>query len=255
MNELCDDLEAEHEALDVVLAAIEDWDIATPAQGWSVRDSVSHLWFFDQRARLAIADPEGFAADMAVLLERGIEASVEPGKGLAPDDLHERWRQDRAALLEVARALDPEARVPWYGPSMGARSFVTARLMETWAHGQDIVDVAPIDRPATSRLRHIAHIGVRARPYSYAVNGLDLPATEVAVVLEGPDGDRWVWGDEQAPARVMGAAIDFCLVVTQRRHLDDVELEIDGEAAREWMRIAQAFAGPAGTGRAPLDRS
>ena len=255
MNELCDDLEAEHEALDVVLAAIEDWDIATPAQGWSVRDSVSHLWFFDQRARLAIADPEGFAADMAVLLERGIEASVEPGQGLTPDDLHERWRQDRAALLEVARALDPEARVPWYGPSMGARSFVTARLMETWAHGQDIVDVAPVDRPATSRLRHIAHIGVRARPYSYAVNGLELPATEIAVVLEGPDGDRWVWGDEQASARVTGAAIDFCLVVTQRRHLDDVELEIDGETAREWMRIAQAFAGPAGTGRAPLDRS
>ena len=29
---------------------------------------------------------------------------------------------------------------PWYGPSMSARSFVTARLMETWAHGMDVAD-------------------------------------------------------------------------------------------------------------------
>lgn len=255
MNELCDDLEAEHEALDAVLASVDDWDIATPAEGWSVRDSVSHLWFFDQRARLAIVDPEAFAADMSVLLERGIQASVEPGKELSTDDLLERWQQDRTALLEAARVLDPAARVPWYGPSMGARSFVTARLMETWAHGQDVVDVAPVDRPATARLAHIAHIGVRARPYSYAVNQLELPDTEVAVVLEAPDGGRWVWGDEEAPARVSGAALDFCLVVTQRRHLDDVDLEIIGPEAREWMGIAQAFAGPAGTGRAPLDQS
>jgi len=255
MNELCDDLAAEHQALDDVLATVDDWDIATPAEGWSVRDSVSHLWFFDQRARLAIVDPDAFAADMSVLLERGIEASIEPGRSLTAEELHDQWRQDRAALLEAARELDPAARVPWYGPSMGARSFVTARLMETWAHGQDIVDVAPVDRPATARLAHIAHIGVRARPYSYAVNELELPATEVAVVLEAPDGDRWVWGDEEAPARVSGTALDFCLVVTQRRHLDDVDLEVVGEEALEWMSIAQAFAGPAGPGRAPLGRS
>ena len=56
---------------------------------------------------------------------------------------------------------------------MSARSFVTARLMETWAHGQDVVDALGADRPPTDRLRHVAHIGVGARPFSYAANGND----------------------------------------------------------------------------------
>ena len=48
-----------------------------------------------------------------------------------------------------------------------------------------------------------------------------------------------------------GPALDFCLLVTQRRHRDDLALSIDGPAATEWMTIAQAFAGTAGTGRSP----
>jgi hypothetical protein len=50
---------------------------------------------------------------------------------------------------------------------------------------------------------------------------------------------------------VAGAAVDFCLVVTQRRHVADTELRVEGPAAEEWMRIAQAFAGPPGPGRKP----
>src|ERR1700721_387060 len=50
--------------------------------------------------------------------------------------------------------------------------------------------------------------------------------------------------------RVQGNALDFCRVVTQRRHPDDTGLVVTGPDAQQWISIAQAFAGPAGPGRA-----
>lgn len=252
MDALCDDLEAEHAALDAVLDTVEDWDVATPAQGWSVRDSVSHLWFFDQRALLAMQDPDAFEADAAELLRAGIDASVAPGRAVTAEELHATWKRDRAAMIAHARTVDPSTRVVWYGPAMGARSFITARLMETWAHGQDVVDAVGGQRPPTGRLRHVAHIGVRARPFSYAIRERTMPAVDVHVALDAPDGSVWEWGDPDATDQVRGAAEDFCLVVTQRRHLADTALRVEGPAATEWMSIAQAFAGPPGPGREPL---
>jgi len=123
-------------------------------------------------------------------------------------------------------------------------------LMETWAHGQDVADALGVRRVPTARLRHVAHIGVRARPFSYMIRSMPLPAEPVYVALEGPDGDRWEWGDPGAD-RVTGPALDFCLVVTQRRHVGDTDLRVEGVAAREWIGIAQAFAGAPGNGRRP----
>lgn len=258
MEQICDDLQAEHAALDAVLEATGDWDMSTPAEGWSVRDTVSHLWFFDQRALLALTDADAFAADAEVLMAAGgTEASVLPGREMTSAALHAHWRHDRAQLIETARRVDPSMRVPWYGPAMGARSFITARLMETWAHGQDVVDavaatVPGLTRPSSARLRHIAHIGVRARPFSYAINGREMPPTDVYVALTAPDGELWEWGESSLSDVVRGPAEDFCLLVTQRRHRNDLALEISGPAATEWMSFAQAFAGPPGGGREPL---
>lgn len=253
---ICDDLAAEHAALDELVASLAevDWDRPTPAEGWSIRDQISHLWFFDQRASMALTEPQEFEADKARLLSggHGTDASVEPGRTIAAAELLRCWRRDRTALVSTARGIDPSARVPWYGPAMSARSFITARLMETWAHGQDVVDALGVDRAATDRLRHVAHIGVRARAFSYAVRGLALPPAEVHVELRAPSGDEWTWNDPGALDVVSGDALDFCLVVTQRRHLSDTGLTVVGDAAREWMSIAQAFAGPPGPGRPPL---
>jgi uncharacterized protein (TIGR03084 family) len=145
--------------------------------------------------------------------------------------------------------VDPGARLPWYGPSMGAVSFVTARLMETWAHGQDVVDAVGAERPPTDRLRHVAHIGVGAMGFSFQAHGLDAPTVPIRVELVAPGGALWTWGPEEAEDVVRGPALDFCLVVTQRRHLDDARLDITGPVARQWMSVAQAFAGPPGPGR------
>lgn len=254
MQAICDDLAAEHDALDAVVAELPDdaWDRPTPAPGWSVRDQISHLWFFDQRAVLATADPEAFARDAERLMAAGgTDASVEPGRAVSPAELLASWRADRRHLLDVLRALDPKQRIPWYGPPMSAMSFATARLMETWAHGQDVVDALGSTRPATDRLRHVAHIGVRARPFSYAVRGLEVPPGEIHVALTAPSGDTWTWGDDAAPDRVSGPALDFCLVVTQRRHVADTALVVTGPLAEDWISKAQAFAGPPGEGRRP----
>jgi uncharacterized protein (TIGR03084 family) len=200
---------------------------------------------------LALTDPDGFRADMEWLMANGgTDASVVPGRTMSGADLLASWRADRGRLLDVARGVDPSARIPWYGPAMAARSFITARLMETWAHGQDVADALGATRVPTSRLRHVAHIGVRARPFSYMIHSMPLPAAGVQVVLEGPEGDQWEWG-EPSEDRVSGPALDFCLVVTQRRHVADTALVVDGPLAAEWISIAQAFAGAPGGGREP----
>jgi len=251
MREICDDLRAEHNDLDSIVAGLDeaDWSIETPSPEWAIRDQISHLWFFDQRALMALTDPDAFVEDARSLLAGGgTDASIEPGRSMAAAELLQRWREDREQLIRVAREIDPSTRVLWYGPPMAARSFITARLMETWAHGQDVADALGVTRRPTRRLKHVAHIGVRARPFSYSIHSMPLPAVDVAVRLDGPDGELWEWGESSADV-VSGPALDFCLVVTQRRHLADTRLQIEGDAAAEWMGIAQAFAGATGEGR------
>jgi uncharacterized protein (TIGR03084 family) len=127
----------------------------------------------------------------------------------------------------------------------------TARLMETWAHGQDIADALGLLRLPTARLRHIAHLGVRTRDFAYAVRDIAPPSEPFYVQLTGPDGSKWEWGPAEATQRVTGPALDFCLLVTQRRHRADLSVRADGADADQWLDIAQAFAGAPGPGREP----
>jgi len=254
MAALAADLAAESVVTRSLVAGLDEagWHTPTPAAGWDIADQISHLAYFDEVTVTSALDPEQFKAELAEAVASG---------GINPDTIAARFRDRTGAQLldwfEVARAdllntfknLDPRARLPWFGPAMSAASSLTARIMETWAHTQDIADALGVSREPTSRLRHVAHIGVGARAFSYAVHGKTPLQTPVRVELTGPDGDVWTWGPEDAADRVTGPALDFCLLVTQRRHRDDVALVIEGPAATEWMSIAQAFAGAAGTGR------
>lgn len=256
LDQIINDLAAEQAALARVLDVLSagDWDVPTHAPGWSVRDQVSHLAYFDEAAARAITDPEGFAAEVREFLVAGPDAEARylaRGRGMAPGGVLDWWRAASGALIAAAHTLDPDARVPWFGPAMGAASFITARLMETWSHGLDVVDVAGADRPDTDRLRHVVFLGVRTRAYSYAARGMEQPTAPVRVELTSPSGERWVLGDAGAADVIRGTATDFCRVVTQRRHVADTGLEVQGPAAAEWMAIAQAFAGPPGQGRRP----
>jgi len=256
VGSLIDDLLAESAALRQVLAglAAPDWGLATPAAGWTVTDQVTHLAYFDDAARRSVTEPERFTAEAEQIAAGGadfIDQVAARYRDTPPADVLAWFDQARARLTEAYRQADPSARLPWYGPPMSLASSVTARLMETWAHGQDVLDTMGIARVATARMRHVADLGIRALRYAYTVNGLPVPAEPIRVELAGPDDARWDWGPADAANRVSGTALDFCLLVTQRRHRDDTALEVTGAVARQWMSIAQAFAGPAGPGRAP----
>jgi len=253
LDQIRADLVAEQEALDAVVADLPDeaWDTPTPSPRWAVRDQIAHLTYFDGTAALAIRDPEAFQAslaDLLPLLGAGADAmdaeTVGWARSLEPGEVLARWRAGRADLGSVAAELAEDSRIPWYGPSMGAKSFLTARLMECWAHGQDVVDAVGGSRLATDRLAHIARLGFITRGWTYANRGEEAPAAPVRVELDAPSGERWAFGPDDAADVVRGPAEDFCLVVTQRRHVDDTSLEVDGDAARDWMAKAQAFAGP-----------
>jgi len=250
------DLTAETSVVDAMLAGLAgaDWERPTPAAGWAIRDQVSHLAYFDQAAALAATRPGKFGRQTAQLAALGPDlADVIAGqhRGDEPAALLSWFRTARAALVAVFAGLDPGTRVPWYGPPMSIASSATARLMETWAHGQDIADALGIGREPAMRLRHIAHLGVRTLGFSFQVHGLPVPAGPVRVELTAPDGSLWHWGPAAAADQVTGPAEDFCLVVTQRRHRAATRLQVTGPVATQWMSLAQAFAGPPGPGRSP----
>ncbi|MBI2877543.1 MAG: TIGR03084 family protein [Candidatus Tectomicrobia bacterium] len=256
MKQICADLAAEHAALDEIVARLapEQWDLATPAENWAIRDQIGHLAYFDARGRAAAEDPERFQREAQAALaslDRFAWESGERGRTLPAGELLAWWREERAAMLQAFERLTPRDRLPWYGPDMSALSFATARLMETWAHGQDIADTLGVRREATDRLRHVAHLGVTTFRWSYATRRRQAPQGTVRVELTSPSGQRWVWNEEAMENRVSGPAEEFCLVVTQRRHLADTALEVEGALAQEWMAIAQAYAGPPGPGRRP----
>jgi uncharacterized protein (TIGR03084 family) len=251
------DLSAERTALDQRVADLTEgqWQTPTPATGWDVRDSVSHLMFFDQEAVLALTDPAAFEAHLGELLT--IEGwpndlDVAPGRTLGGAGLLEAWRSARADLKAALGSADPTIRVPWYGPAMSLASFTTARMMETWAHGQDVADALGLPPVVSERLKHVCHIGVGARAYAYLVHEQQDSGDPVRFRLEAPSGEPWTWGPADAVDVVSGSALDFALLVTQRRHLSDTSLTVVGPTATRWMSFAQSYAGGAGTGRAPL---
>jgi uncharacterized protein (TIGR03084 family) len=256
MGVLIGDLAAETDALLQILDSLADadWQRPTPAVGWTISDQVSHLAYFDQAAVTSATDPDKFAAEIGRLTAAGTvdpDAIAERYRDLDHVDVRDWFLRARGDLLSAFGGLDPAMRVPWFGPSMSAASSLTARLMETWAHGQDIADTVGVQRAPTHRLRHVAHIGVGARAFSYAAHRLPMPAEPVRIELTAPSGELWTWGPADAANRVSGPALDFCLLVTQRRHRADTAVVAEGTDADQWLTIAQAFAGPPGSGRLP----
>lgn len=254
VRELVNDLASEQTDLDQLVTdlPIARWDLMTAAEPWTIRDAISHLAFFDERQTQAIVDPEGFAAEVNQRLSGGyneyMSIGLNHGRSLGPHGVLEWWRRVRASELAAFSGLEPGQQLPWFGPPIKARSAATARLMETWAHGHDVAEALSIVRPPTDRLFHVAELGVKTFSWSFANRSLDVPSKRVRVELWGPTGDKQVWNEGQEDS-ITGPLEDFCLVVVQRINYLDTELLVDGGTARQWMEIAQIFAGPPGPGR------
>jgi uncharacterized protein (TIGR03084 family) len=260
LNALVADLRAESAEIDGMVEHLppDRWTIPTPAPGWTIAHQVAHLAWTDQRTLLAITNPAAFQAELAHAasttpldqLDKLVDQAADEGAATPPPDLLADWRRGRDDLATAIEHVPDGTKLPWYGPPMSAASTATARLMETWAHGNDIADALRHARTPTARLRHVAHISVRTRDWAYVVRQLPPPAEPFRVELTAPDGGRWTWGPEDAAQRVTGPALDFCLLATQRTNRADTALEATGSEAEQWLDIAQAFAGPPGAGRA-----
>lgn len=250
------DLAAEGDRLEALVADLPEasWRLPTPAAGWDVATQLAHLAWTDEAALAAATDKAAWDAlvlDAMTDPEGIVDQAALSGGAVPPVALLTRWRGARTALAEALRSVPDGTKLPWFGPPMSAASMATARFMETWAHSLDVHEALGVEPAATDRIRHVAHLGVRTRDFSFRSHGLTPPTEEFRIELVAPSGEVWLWGPEDAAQRVGGPAEDFCRLVTQRIHRADTDLVATGADAEQWLAIAQAFAGPSGDGRAP----
>jgi uncharacterized protein (TIGR03084 family) len=248
------DLADESAELDALVAGrpAADWALATPAPGWTIAHQIAHLAWTDQVAYLSTTDADQFVAMLTAQLGSGPDfVDRTAAEGIAPPaEMLGRWRAGRSALAGALAVAPAGIRLPWYGVQMSPLAMATGRVMETWAHGQDVADALGVTRVPTIRLRHTVFLAVRTFGFSFEANGRVPPDVPVRVELAAPDGTTWAYGPAGAADVVRGPALDFCLIATHRRHRDDVDVTATGPVADEWLDVAQTFAGPPGRPRA-----
>jgi uncharacterized protein (TIGR03084 family) len=223
------------------------WDAPTQFKGWTLNDVFVHLHFWNEMADCAAFTPDVFQTRIAEVIEGAQAGGLRPVENrlvvLRGPALCAAWAELWRDMAPRWAGIDPKARVPWVGPDMSARSCITARQMETWAHGQEVFDHLGLVRSEGDRLRNIVVLGVNTFGWSFTVNGRLPPAQMPFLDLTAPSGARWTFGEEQADNRITGPALAFAQVVTQTRNIADTGLQAEGPVATEWMALAQCFAG------------
>lgn len=229
----------------------------TQFKGWTVEEIIRHLHIWDGMADLSRSDPEAFAVAVADVgrgvmtgTTRAVERAFLPLTGRR---LVASWQARYERMGAEWAMVDPKLRVKWAGPDMSARSSLSARIMEVWAHGQAVFDQAGWNRQVTPRLWNVVALGVNTFGWSHQVQGLDVPEAMPLLRLE-LNGDVREWGDATA-GLIEGPAEAFAQVVTQTRSVADVPLRLSGPVAERWMQTAQCFAGPRTAPPAPGSRS
>jgi uncharacterized protein (TIGR03084 family) len=250
------DLVAEGDEVDRMVAGLtpDQWALPTPAAGWTIAHQVAHLAATFRMAGLAAAEPGAFVALVSRLsddFDANVRMALSSYLAEPPEVLLQRWRTERATAEVALGSVYTGQLVPWLVRAMPASILAAAGMTELFGHGQDIADTLGITRVRTDRLRHIVAFAVRTWDFGYATHGIATPDIEMRFEVTAPSGARWHFGPAASPDRVSGPAEDFCLLVTRRRHHADLALVASGDEAERWLDIAQAYRGPAGTGRTP----
>lgn len=246
------DFRDESRALHALLKAQPESFFEQPTQfkGWAANDVLQHLAYWNLMADKQLIDEGGLLAVLGVIRKhpRGLRGhESDHFEGLLGHRLLEHWRVGFEAVAERFSQADPRQRLKWSGPDMSARSSMTARLMETWAHGMALYDALGVVRQDHDRIQNIVILGVNTYGWTFRNRGLEVPMPMPWVRLTAPSGEVWTYGqpqDADAAGQVSGSATAFCQVVTQTRNWQDVNLEVQGPNATAWMRQAQCFAGP-----------
>ncbi|HZJ26962.1 MAG TPA: maleylpyruvate isomerase family mycothiol-dependent enzyme [Acidimicrobiia bacterium] len=243
---LRNDLEAEQRCLVDDLRGVEadDWFTVTAAEGWDVRDTVAHLADTDEIAIDTCTDGPRSLTRLATALASAEDVTlwgVLEGRRQPGPEVLAWWEDAQDRERSVLASLDPAMRVPW-GLGMRVPSFLTARLMETWAHGLDVRTALGLASPDTARLRHVAWLAIRALPYAYQVASREPPASLPRVELRGPDDVTWTYGPADAPARITGDAGEFCRLFVRRLSRGDAHtLRAEGADADAALDVARAY--------------
>ena len=261
MMQQAQDFLDESTALHGLIAPLSDAALREPTafKGWTIEDVITHLHVWNKAADLALQDGEAFRrwfGGAASAMQSGSMREFETAEmqGVAGQALVAEWADFATEMSQRFGEADPSARVAWAGPSMSVRSSISARLMETWAHGQEVYDLLGVERENGDRIRNIVVLGNNTFGWTYKVNGLPVPATVPHLVLTAPSGEVWTFNAESDDERIEGLAEEFCQVVTQTRNIADTNLSVTGPIATQWMAIAQCFAGGRETPPAPGTR-
>lgn len=255
-QDVISDLAAEADQVDRLVADLEAsrWTTPTPAPGWTIAHQIGHLAFIFRLAGTAASDPAAFTA-MTAQVKDGFDAAVNAALAdyltHPPGDLLSRWRAERTAAIDALAAVPPGTTVPWLVNPLPPAILACAGIMELFGHGQDIADALGVRPQRTDRLLHLVGFAALTRDFGYQARGLTPPATEFRYEITAPSGELWEIGPEDATEKVTGSAVDFCLLVTRRRHPADLDVVATGAEAERWLSIAQAYRGPAGDGRRP----
>lgn len=262
MLEQAEDFRAESRGLHALLADVDDAGFRTETQfkGWTIDTVIQHLHFFNIAADLALTDEPALVALFADLKaaraagETTIAYTDRWLDGLSGRALLAAWIETCERVADLFVDADPKARLKWAGPDMSARSFITARLMETWAHGQEVYDILGAERVEHDYVRNIVMLGVNTFGWTFANRGEPVPEPRPYLRLTAPSGEIWEYGEPSEVERIEGPAVAFAQVVAQTRNIADVDLAVTGPVASEWMSKAQCFAGPPNDPPAPGTR-
>jgi len=222
---------------------------ATQFKQWTVNDILVHLHVFNRVAQWSLNEPERFEVfitEVRAAAAQGVHhqalAYREVGS-LRGRELCEAWHQECHTTAATFLHADPDQRVTWAGPPMTAAMSITARQMEVWSHGQEIFDLLGKTREEHDRIKNIVLLGVMTFGWTFANRGLERPAVKPYLKLTAPSGALWTFNDPSDIDCIEGLAVDFARVVTQTRNIADTDLEVTGAAGRDWMTLAQCFAG------------
>jgi uncharacterized protein (TIGR03084 family) len=245
------DFHTESSALAALIAPLSEAAFEKPTQfkGWTINMVLRHLQVWNIAADLALSDGAAFDAflgEMATGIQGGRLPDFEAAylDRLGGQKLCTRWVQQFETMTPRFAAADPKHRVKWVGPDMSVISAITARLMETWAHGQAIYDVLGVDRIDEDRIGNIVRLGVNTYGWTWKNRRMDAPGPMPVLRLIAPSGVLWEYGEPSDSGIIEGSATAFCQVVTQCRNVADTALKVYGDVAQQWMAAAQCFAGP-----------
>ena len=249
----------ESEALCALLSPLDDSAFETPTQfkGWTINNILRHLHVWNIAADFSMNNEtafDDFIGQMATGIRGGNLPTFEANylDNLSGRELLEMWATTFKNVAQHFSDVDPQVRVKWVGPGMSARSAITARLMETWAHGQAIYDVLGVDRIDADRIGNIVRLGVNTFGFVWKNRRMEPPGPMPQLRLIAPSGAVWEYGD--GDNLIEGSAAEFCQVVTQCRNVADTSLQVTGDVAQHWMAVAQCFAGPPQDPPAPGNR-